>query len=373
MPDTIAPPPPPNGTIHSSQSPGGQSYYASHGSWQTPASSQQQTYPYTTQLPHRSYSTGLASPASLHYPRSSPNAPNGDNMSNHSYQDQQQSYPSPVHGGSNGTAGGGGVGGTPILPSSQPSGLVQPIMNGSAPQGPQHPSHSSGQSPETAYTQRPNMASPVYTTSSTPHQSSFPAYVHNRPQQSPTSTSPTGTVASLPPRVSSNAPGLPPTHYQQQPSQRPQHGHPMGSYPQYSSVPGPVLSNLHQPGGGLAIVNNHHHYGVPYQHNVFIPHGHHGGHPHHQDRPFKCDECNQSFNRNHDLKRHKRIHLAVKPFPCTYCDKSFSRKDALKRHRLVKGCGDKGKRKSDSQEPRDDDNCDRTPPGDATVVPNGTI
>jgi hypothetical protein len=48
------------------------------------------------------------------------------------------------------------------------------------------------------------------------------------------------------------------------------------------------------------------------------------------DRPFKCDECSQSFNRNHDLKRHKRIHLAVKPFPCTHCDKSFSRKDALK-------------------------------------------
>jgi hypothetical protein len=30
------------------------------------------------------------------------------------------------------------------------------------------------------------------------------------------------------------------------------------------------------------------------------------------------------------LKRHKRIHLAVKPFPCGHCEKSFSRKDALK-------------------------------------------
>ncbi|RIA82136.1 hypothetical protein C1645_700357 [Glomus cerebriforme] len=56
------------------------------------------------------------------------------------------------------------------------------------------------------------------------------------------------------------------------------------------------------------------------------------------DRPFKCDQCPQSFNRNHDLKRHKRIHLAVKPYPCQYCDKQFSRKDALKRHILVKGC-----------------------------------
>ena len=50
----------------------------------------------------------------------------------------------------------------------------------------------------------------------------------------------------------------------------------------------------------------------------------------HNDRPFKCDQCPQSFNRNHDLKRHKRIHLAVKPFPCGHCEKSFSRKDALK-------------------------------------------
>ncbi|KAF8858162.1 hypothetical protein BDZ45DRAFT_557148, partial [Acephala macrosclerotiorum] len=48
------------------------------------------------------------------------------------------------------------------------------------------------------------------------------------------------------------------------------------------------------------------------------------------DAPFKCDQCLQSFNRNHDLKRHKRIHLSVKPFPCGHCAKFFSHKDALK-------------------------------------------
>jgi hypothetical protein len=48
------------------------------------------------------------------------------------------------------------------------------------------------------------------------------------------------------------------------------------------------------------------------------------------DQLFRCDECPQSFSRNHDLKRHKRIHAAVKPFPCVFCDKSFARKEALK-------------------------------------------
>lgn len=74
-----------------------------------------------------------------------------------------------------------------------------------------------------------------------------------------------------------------------------------------------------------------------------MPHGYHPGHPlgqhamyptsqhnTHSDRPFKCDTCPASFNRNHDLKRHTRIHLAIKPYPCGFCDKSFSRKDALK-------------------------------------------
>lgn len=76
------------------------------------------------------------------------------------------------------------------------------------------------------------------------------------------------------------------------------------------------------------------------------------------ERPFKCNSCPQAFSRNHDLKRHKRIHLAVKPYPCTYCDKQFSRKDALKRHRLVKGCEQKvlaQQKKDQGGDRRDDD------------------
>ena len=100
-------------------------------------------------------------------------------------------------------------------------------------------------------------------------------------------------------------------------------------YPPMSPPGGAVLSNLHQPGGGLTMITN----GYPaamqgYGQPMYL--NHHAPHASQQDRPFKCDQCPQSFNRNHDLKRHKRIHLAVKPFPCLYCDKSFSRKDALK-------------------------------------------
>jgi uncharacterized Zn-finger protein len=111
--------------------------------------------------------------------------------------------------------------------------------------------------------------------------------------------------------------------YQQQPpssypSSQPYAGGPTSSSWRFTSPPmhsstDPSLRNspyarppgMMRPGGGNVVVNN-------------------------QDRPFKCDQCPQSFNRNHDLKRHKRIHLAVKPFPCPSCDKSFSRKDALK-------------------------------------------
>ncbi|GAC98476.1 potential zinc finger protein [Pseudozyma hubeiensis SY62] len=66
-------------------------------------------------------------------------------------------------------------------------------------------------------------------------------------------------------------------------------------------------------------------------------------------KQFKCSACDAIFSRNHDLKRHARIHLAVKPFPCGYCDKAFSRKDALKRHVLVKGCGIGNKKSSDNR------------------------
>lgn len=51
-------------------------------------------------------------------------------------------------------------------------------------------------------------------------------------------------------------------------------------------------------------------------------------------RPFPCDMCALSFNRQHDLKRHRDTHNGEKPFSCDPCGKTFTRKDALKRHQV---------------------------------------
>ncbi|KAF2859666.1 hypothetical protein K470DRAFT_218799 [Piedraia hortae CBS 480.64] len=117
------------------------------------------------------------------------------------------------------------------------------------------------------------------------------------------------------------------------------------SYPSYPMLGAHVLSQLPNqhgptafyggvPGGVPSVMPSFH----PEQQHMPHIYGAPQSNPQ-NERPFRCDQCPQSFNRNHDLKRHKRIHLAVKPFPCGHCDKSFSRKDALKRHVLVKGCG----------------------------------
>ena len=113
-------------------------------------------------------------------------------------------------------------------------------------------------------------------------------------------------------------------------------------WPSYSlpAMNGPVRTNIHNPNGPVTELGSMSSAIIPSNFNsgylASMQQMYGGPSPPHaspgptQDRPFRCDQCPQSFNRNHDLKRHKRIHLSVKPFPCTHCDKSFSRKDALK-------------------------------------------
>ena len=193
------------------------------------------------------------------------------------------------------------------------------------------------------YMQRPN-STPTYYSQSQPssaHQSTFPPFNSNPSpvQQSPMSAPPQGTRISPP--NSHSGTFSPPT------SQSAAYGG-RSAYAPYSlpapmSAPahmtGPVMSNIHNPGNPMGMIGMQAH-GIP---GAMLP-GYNSGHAAHiqqamygnpqptphNERPFKCDQCPQSFNRNHDLKRHKRIHLAVKPFPCGYCEKSFSRKDALK-------------------------------------------
>lgn len=153
--------------------------------------------------------------------------------------------------------------------------------------------------------------------SSTPQQPSYPAY-------SPTQQSPNHSQA---PRLSPVS-----AHH---PSMGAPQGYGSRPYAGYSlpAMSGPIMSNVHSPGGQMALVGG---MGMQYPNQmgggVQHMYGHHGQQQQQQqnDRPFKCNQCAQGFNRNHDLKRHQRIHLAVKPFPCGHCEKSFSRKDALK-------------------------------------------
>lgn len=139
------------------------------------------------------------------------------------------------------------------------------------------------------------------------------------------SSSRPGLAAPISPLGSST--GAPTAHHPPGPgrlSDYASHQHqPQQPQPQY-------MHNLTNPGGPMSLVS---HYGPS---AVSGPYGGHFGGMMFQpqqrtpEKPHQCDQCPTAFTRNHDLKRHKRIHWAVKPYPCDGCDKAFSRKDALK-------------------------------------------
>ena len=62
---------------------------------------------------------------------------------------------------------------------------------------------------------------------------------------------------------------------------------------------------------------------------------------HSAHRPFRCCACPASFARNHDLKRHLKLHDKT-AWRCEGCNKVFSRRDAIKRHKTgIKNRGPK--------------------------------
>jgi len=232
----------------------------------------------------------------------------------------------------------------PISPSSRP-GWTGPKLKSNAP--------------------NPSSASSASTSMKPPpsHFSSFSANPDSGPSQGhrPSTASPgPETNDSRRSSVGSAPPAPPPPHSGP--------GGEMITFPAFRpSAGGPVLSNMHRPGGPMTLVGPG---GMPFSnamsggalahpgavahHSPVMPpmapghgHGHGHGHPNMHmpgfgmramtaaaadamTRPFRCEHCPQSFNRRHDMRRHERIHLTIKPFPCKTCEKTFSRKDALK-------------------------------------------
>ncbi|KAH6973573.1 hypothetical protein BKA56DRAFT_101817 [Ilyonectria sp. MPI-CAGE-AT-0026] len=313
------------GSSQGSQAPAGMHYSYGHGSWPTPNNS---SYTVSSAAPpqpamgHQHFGgrpsmySQQPSTMQFNHPRTSQSPHHGgEGLPPPPYGEVQHPFQTSL------SSGGNGGQATPGHQAPQSA-----ILSSQNPVSTQPPTTSSAPAHVDSYTHtRPPSNSNYYTTSSTPQQSNFTSYA---PQPSPTQHSPSS--AGPVPRGLGSISGP----QQGGPAMAPPA--PYRPYPPYQSLPtmgGSVMSNIHQPGGQMSMIPG---MGVPqYSHPMMYGHGQPAPQ---SERPFKCDQCVQSFSRNHDLKRHKRIHLAVKPFPCTFCSKSFSRKDALKRHRLVKGC-----------------------------------
>ncbi|KAJ3362252.1 hypothetical protein GGF32_006284 [Allomyces javanicus] len=56
-------------------------------------------------------------------------------------------------------------------------------------------------------------------------------------------------------------------------------------------------------------------------------------------KPYQCSfpPCQARFSRNHDLRRHERIHTGEKTWKCDECGRAFGRRDALSRHTSAPG------------------------------------
>ncbi|EWG38877.1 hypothetical protein FVEG_01963 [Fusarium verticillioides 7600] len=243
------------------------------------------------------------------HPRSSQSpATGGDGLPAPPYDQVNQPFQTSI-------SGGGGQTTPPGLSTSQHA--QGGILTSHSSIATQPPTPSSVSAHVDSYTHSRPPSTPNYYTSSATQPSSYPPYGHQPSPTQHTSSNGGPVPRGLGSMSGPHGAGMaPPASYR--------------SYTSYQPLPtmgGSVLSNIHQPGSQMSMIQ-----GMsvgPYGHTMLYA-GQGQPQPAQSERPFKCDQCVQSFSRNHDLKRHKRIHLAVKPFPCNFCSKSFSRKDALK-------------------------------------------
>ncbi|CAO1393815.1 unnamed protein product, partial [Diamesa tonsa] len=56
---------------------------------------------------------------------------------------------------------------------------------------------------------------------------------------------------------------------------------------------------------------------------------------HRLSRPFVCKQCNKTFARRSDLKKHAFVHSGIRSFVCDICSKSFTRNTNLTKHKRI--------------------------------------
>jgi len=203
--------------------------------------------------------------------------------------------------------------------------------------------------PQNGYSSPAPMA-PVHSTSPTSLHTTYDNTNHTQPQY----PAYYNTSSNYPPNQPANNeqiyPSISPMNYAQpyhsQTTPRPQFPVPQASYPhaysnsysQSSSLSNPPMSRLqlqtHPYGFPSSAEQPHPTIPIPQTIGISSDYSTSPG------RPHSCDLCALSFNRQHDLKRHRETHTGEKPYLCNGgCGKTFTRKDALKRHQLVKSCG----------------------------------
>ena len=58
------------------------------------------------------------------------------------------------------------------------------------------------------------------------------------------------------------------------------------------------------------------------------------------EKPFTCQYCNKTFDRQDNLKVHERIHTGEKPYKCNLCPYGCGDSGSLKKHMRVHKCNE---------------------------------